>query len=180
MLKRNSEEVDAAAKQGLITQAEADRIKESNAQRIAAMQEELQGSLTAKQRSDLEAQLALIEAAQQAELQQFNTTLQSGGAIKDLVDQINKLMMDSGLGILDDPALAALAGQIERLQKAGTTGPIALPGYIPPASPGQYNNSGGNTYQTSSQSTYNMPIYTSNGPDALQRSLAVVRASAMR
>ena len=184
MLKQNAEDVQKAADQGLITQAEADRIREDDAKRIADMEAALQGSLTEQQRSDLEAQLALIQAAQQAELQQFNASNQGGGTIQHLIDTINQMMMDSGLGILDAPALAHLSGLIDQLralqQSAGTGLGTGTGSYAPPMGGAQYPPPPGGAVQNTNSTSYNMPIYTNNSPQALQQSFAVLRASAMR
>jgi hypothetical protein len=118
-------------------------------------------------RARLLAQLDLVTAAQKAEISAFGA--RSAGQTspaQDLAAMLQKLLTNSAMpGILENPVINQLAGLLDQLR--GTITPAAsIPQLTSGSGPINYNQN----------TSYTMPIYTNQSPEALQQSFAVMNA----
>lgn len=129
------------------------------------LQQQINEETNADTKKRLQQHLALIHAAQQAEIKQFDTQAAADSSgTQSLVDQLRALLANASMpGILESGTVNTLSSLLNQL-------------ISPPASGAQIGAAGTtNTY--SQQRTYNMPIYTNQSPQVLQQSWAIMQAS---
>lgn len=144
---------------------------------LAKLSDQIEASKDDKEKARLTERYQLLNAANLADIAQFNANLQAGTGTQDLIAQIQKLMMDTKIGVGDSPVLAQLSMLLDHLL-AGVTQVTQQSGYALPMMASQYSTGSNSSYQTNNQATYNMPIYTNNSPAALQQSFALLQAMA--
>jgi|GEM_PF-5133436 len=128
---------------------------------LARLNDQIQNTTDRKDKDRLLAQYQLINAANNADIKQFQANAAGGGGTGSLVDQLRGLLNNGDMpGILDNPIMAQLAGLISRLSS-------------PPSTGGQ---TGGNTTYINNTTTNSMPVYSNNSVGALQQSWAVMQA----
>jgi TP901 family phage tail tape measure protein len=131
---------------------------------LGQLNDKINATTDAKERERLFGQYQLINAAQQAEMKQFDVKQQADGSqTSDIATQLQALLNSKGVpGALNDPIVAQIVHLLDQLTS-------------PPASSTQYASAGQTSYNQ--QSTVNMPVYTNNTPAAIQQSWAVMQAS---
>jgi TP901 family phage tail tape measure protein len=131
---------------------------------LGQLNDQINATTDAKERERLMARYDLINAAQQAEMKQFDVKQQADGTqTDDIAAKLQALLNSAKMpGALNDPIVAQIVHLLDQLTS-------------PPASSAQYASSGQTSYNQ--QSTVNMPIYTNNTPAAIQQSWAVMQAS---
>jgi TP901 family phage tail tape measure protein len=144
----------------------------------AKLQKDLDEAETASDRERITNQMALINAAQSAEIKQFDANTSAANSATDsIVNSINDVMKAlSGIDLTDEQIhiVDMLSGVWSGLQAPAQTRADAYA--HPPMMASQYPSSPPVPPQTS-QRTFNMPIYTNQTPAALQQSLAIAEAS---
>ena len=116
-----------------------------------------------KMRAQLQAEYNLVNAAQQAELKQFDAKVAAGNATQDIATKIQQLLSGIDLGILDNPVIAQLSNLLGQLRA--------------PAAPATGYNGVGGTSNFNQNTTLNMPVYTNMSPTAIQSSMAIAGAA---
>lgn len=160
------------------------------------LQKELNEAATEEDRKRIEQQMLLINAAQTAEIAQYNATMAGKQSItEEIMSQINALMAGFTEFDLTDEQIKMvdqLATMLDQLRPTGgrndayanpTEWMADVPNYMapvvsPPPTPVQLAPPPpGKTRGDTSTTNVNMPIYTNNSPAALQQSWAVMQAS---
>lgn len=141
------------------------------------LQEQLKNAETATDQALIKNQLNLINAAQQAEIDQFmSSSAAKGSPAQDLRDAITALFTgDLGgklPGALENPLINQLMGLLSQL-----TAPASNPWAAPPASASQIYGQGAAQNSYYSTRTINMPVYTNQSPSVVQDSAAIAWAS---
>lgn len=142
------------------------KLKSDQILEYAKLQKDLNDAATQEDRDRIQAQMLLINAAQQAELSAFDATKAAVSPMQDIAKAV-KAMLDSIGPVLADDPRKALVDQLQalwvQLQTPVTT---QRPVYNPNA-PGPVTNT----------TNLNMPIYTNNTPSAMQSSMAIASAA---
>lgn len=132
----------------------------------AKLQKDLADAETAEDRARIQQQMLLINAAQSAEIAQFNANQQSAqGPLAGIAGQINDIMKAlSGQNLTDDQIhmVDMLAGLFQQLS-APQSNPYANPTTTMP--------------NVTNSQTINMPVYTNQSPAVVRDSMAVMGAS---
>lgn len=132
----------------------------------AKLQKDLADAETAEDRARIQQQMLLINAAQSAEIAQFNANQQSAqGPLAGIAGQINDIMKTlSGQNLTDDQIhmVDMLAGLFQQLS-APQSNPYANPTTTMP--------------NVTNSQTINMPVYTNQSPAVVRDSMAVMGAS---
>lgn len=156
------------------------KMKSDQILEYAKLQKDLSQAESDEDKKRIEQQMLLVNASQAAELKQFDATTQAQSPMRDIAEQINAILKSiADIPLTEDQI--HIVDMLSGLWASAATPvtfqrPVYDPGMAqPPMGSSQYPANGGTTNNTQT-ANYNMPVYTSQSPQVLQQSFALMNA----